>query len=181
MTMAPFDFALRLNRAPSEDEIERIYEATGGDMDVEWNPETDYGAVTVNREAETLTDALVTAIRQIETVAGMRVVGAGQEDSVTLLDIAWRTGRTRASVRMLASGTRGPGGFPAPSLVTTGGERVFRWSEVAEWLRDRLELDLDIPPHELATADRLLAARAALDEEPDEHTRAALSALLEAS
>jgi hypothetical protein len=181
MTVPTFDFMLRLNRAPTEDESEVLFEATGGDANVEWNPETDYGAVTVNREAETLTDALVTAIRQIETVSGLRVTGAGQDDSVTLLDIAWRTGRTRASIRMLASGSRGPGDFPPPSLVTTGGERVWQWPEVAEWLRDRLNLAVDVPPHEVVTADRLLAARASLDAEPDKRTRAALSTLLEAS
>lgn len=37
------------------------------------------------------------------------------------------------------------------------------------------------PPHELMTADRLLVARAALAEEPDERTRAALGGLLRAS
>ncbi len=179
--MTSFDFALRLNRAPTEDEIEVRYEATGGDAEVEWHPETDHGTVTVNCDAETLTDAIVSAVHDIDAVPGLRVVGAGQDDSVTLLDIAWRTGRTRASVRMLAGGQRGPGGFPAPALVTTGGEHVYRWSEVATWLRDQLNLAVATPPHQIATADRLLAARAALDAEPDEHARSALPTLLEAS
>jgi hypothetical protein len=179
--MPTFDFALRLNRAPTEDEVEILYESTGGDADLEWNPETNYGAITINREAETLTDAIVSAVRDVEAIPGLRAIGTGQEDSVTLLDIAWRTGRTRASVRMLANGQRGPGGFPAPAFVTTGGEQVFRWSEVAEWVRDRLGLAVDVPPHEVVTADRLLAARASLDAEPDKRTRAALSTLLEAS
>jgi hypothetical protein len=51
MIMPVFDFALRLNRAPTDDEIEVLYEVTGGDGDVEWNPDTGYGAVTFNREA----------------------------------------------------------------------------------------------------------------------------------
>lgn len=108
-------------------------------------------------------------------------MGAGQDDAVTMLDIARRAGRTRASVRMLINGQRGPGGFPRPSLVTTGGEKVWDWPDVAAWLRDRLGLVVDVPPHELTTADRLLAARAALEAEPDERARAALGGLLQAS
>jgi len=110
--MPVFDFALRLNRAPTDDEIELLYEATGGDSDVEWNPDAGYGAVTVNREADTLTDAIVSAVHDVEQVPGLRVVGAGQDDLVTMLDIARRVGRTRASVRMLVNGQRGPGEFP---------------------------------------------------------------------
>ncbi|MBO0771995.1 MAG: hypothetical protein J2P35_11110 [Actinobacteria bacterium] len=181
MTVPTFDFMLRLNRAPDEDEIEALYEATHGDADVEWNPDTGFGAVTVNREADTLTEAIISAIQDVERVPGIRVVGAAQDDPVTMLDIARRTGRTRTSVRMLVNGQRGPGGFPTPSLVTTGGEKLWDWVDVATWLRDRLGLAMEVTPHELITADRLLAARAELDAEPDERTRAALSGLLHAS
>ena len=179
--MPVFDFALRLNRAPTDDEIEVLYEVTGGDGDVEWNPDTGYGAVTFNREADTLTEAIVSAVHDVEQVPGLRVVGAGHDDLVTMLDIARRVGRTRASVRMLVNGQRGPGGFPHPALVTTGGEKVWNWPEAAAWLRDRLGVAVDVPPHELMTADRLLVARAALADEPDEATRAALGGLLRAS
>jgi hypothetical protein len=179
--MPTFEFTLRLNRAPTDDEIELLFEETGGDSDVEWNPDTGYGALTVNRDAGTLTEAIVSAVRDAERVPGLRVVGAGQDDAVTMLDIARRIGRTRASVRMLVNGQRGPGSFPRPALVTTGGEKVWDWPDVAVWLRDRLVLEVDVPPHELTTADRLLAARVALEAEPDEQARAALSGLLQAS
>jgi hypothetical protein len=82
---------------------------------------------------------------------------------------------------MLVNGQRGPGGFPHPALVTTGGEKVWNWPEAAAWLRDRLGIAVEVPPHELMIADRLLVARAALAEEPDERTRAALGGLLRAS
>jgi hypothetical protein len=72
-------------------------------------------------------------------------VGAGQEVIVTTLDIARRAGRTRASVRMLVNGHRGPGGFPPPTLVTTGGEKVWNWPEATAWLRDRLGLAVEVP------------------------------------
>lgn len=144
--MPVFDVALRLNRPPTDDEIEALYEVTGGDADVEWNPDTGYGAVTFNREADTLTEAIVSAVHDVEQVPGLRVAGAGQDDLVTMLDIARRVGRTRASVRMLVNGQRGPGGFPRPALVTTGGEKVWNWPEAAAWLRDRLGVAVEVPP-----------------------------------
>ena len=110
--MPAFDFLLRLNRAPTADEIELLFEETGGDSDVEWNPDTGYGAVTVNREARSLTEAIVSAVRDIERVPGLQVIGAGQDDVVTMLDIARRVSRTRASVRMLVNGQRGPAASP---------------------------------------------------------------------
>ena len=179
--MPTFEFMLRLDRAPTEAEIELLYEETCGDSDVEWNPDTGYGAVTVSRDARTLTEAIVSAVRDVERVPDLRVVGAGQDDAVTMLDIARRIGRTRASVRMLVNGQRGPGGFPRAALVTTGGEKVWDWPDVAFWLHGQLGLEVDVPPHELMTADRLLAARVALDAEPDAGTRAALGSLLHAS
>jgi hypothetical protein len=167
--------------APSEDEIEALYEKANGNIEVEWNPVSEYGAVTFNREADTLADAIVTAVRDVEAVPGIQVVGAGQEDQVTMLDIAKRAGRTRESVRMLVNGQRGPGGFPHPALVTTGGEKIWPWPDVVFWLNDKIGLELDLPPHGITTADRVLAARAALAAEPDPDTRSALVGLLKAS
>ena len=77
--MPVFDFALRLNRAPTDDEIEALHEVTGGDGDVEWNPDTGYGAVTINREADNLINAIVSAVHDVEQVPGLRAVGVGRE------------------------------------------------------------------------------------------------------
>lgn len=120
----------------------------------------------------------MSAVADVEKVEGLTVVGVLQDDPVTLVDIARRTARTRESVRMLASGKRGPGGFPEPMLVTTGGEKVWNWPDVGGWLRDRLGSEVELPPHELVAADRLLAARRALREENDEATRTELGHLL---
>jgi hypothetical protein len=181
MTVPAFEFTLTLNRAPTEDEIEALYEATNGDIEVEWNPDRNYGAVTFNREASTFADAFISAVADTESVPGIRAVGAGQGDHVTMLDIARRVGRTRESVRLLVNGQRGPGDFPEPALVTTGGEKLWRWPDVAFWMNDHIGLELDIPPHGVITADRVLAARAALADEPDPQTRSVLADLLKAS
>lgn len=68
-----------------------------------------------------------------------------------------------------------------PEWTSPGGERFWRWSEVAPWLRHALGFDVEVPPHELTTADRVLAALQALRDEPDETTRRELEGLLRAS
>jgi hypothetical protein len=52
------------------------------------------------------------------------------QDLVSVSDIAHRVGRTRESVRLLADGRRGRGGFPAPSGSSAGGPGSWPWSLV---------------------------------------------------
>jgi hypothetical protein len=52
--------------------------------------------------------------------------------------IAERTDRTRESVRLLISGDRGPGGFPAPLAWVDAKTRLWRWSDVERWLGDKM-------------------------------------------
>ncbi|MGH8872612.1 MAG: hypothetical protein ACRDWS_11605, partial [Acidimicrobiia bacterium] len=42
------------------------------------------------------------------------------------------------SVRLLISGDRGPGGFPAPATHFRSRQRMWRWQEVAVWFADKL-------------------------------------------
>src|SRR5215467_1606407 len=63
--------------------------------------------ISVAREADTFVDALVSAIRQAESVPGVRVVRVAPDELVNAADIAHRTGRTRSSIAMLISGERG--------------------------------------------------------------------------
>jgi hypothetical protein len=164
--MNAFDFTLRLSRDPTDDEIEALYETGCDDGTVESGPKGAY--VHFDREADSWADAMGSAIRDIETVPGLRVVGAGQADQVTLLDIAHRAGRSREAVRLWASGRRGPGGFPAPDWVSPSGEKFWSWSDVARWVRDAFGLNVQVPPEEIGWVDDVLRARAALDEaDPD--------------
>jgi hypothetical protein len=59
---------------------------------------------------------VLSAIRDIELVSGLRVVEVERQEFVSLTDIAWRLGRTPESVRLLATGRRGPGAFPSPAV-----------------------------------------------------------------
>ncbi len=175
--MTVYDFTLRLDVLGylTEDQTEAIYESTGGDVGIEDGPRGVF--ISFDREAPSLPAAIASAVRDVERVPGMRVIGVGQDDDVTLADIAQRTGRSYESVRLYAAGKRGPGGFPAPDWTSPGGERFYSWTEVASWLRDRLSVDVVVPPFELRLADEVLRTRRDLGA-ADEQTRAEFGRLL---
>ena len=68
-----------------------------------------------DREAESLEEAALSAVADIESVVGLKVVRLADAGLVSMADIAEHTGRTRGSVRLLVAGERGPGGFPPPA------------------------------------------------------------------
>ncbi|HEX4703426.1 MAG TPA: hypothetical protein VH352_14965 [Pseudonocardiaceae bacterium] len=148
--MTTWNFQLRLNREPTEDEFDALYEAGLSDAGIEGT------LVDVDREAPTLLKAVASIVRQIRTVPGLRAVGIETDDAVTLADAAARLGRrTAESLRLLAEGRRGPGGFPA-SIVDTGKVRVYSWAEITEWLREVLGEDVPAASRELVLADHAL-------------------------
>ena len=90
--------------------------------------------VTFDREANGLEEAVLSAVNDIEQIPGLEVVRIADAGLVSMADIAARTGRTRESVRLLISGARGPGGFPAPVTDPRSRYRLWRWLEVDLWL-----------------------------------------------
>ncbi len=105
------------------------YDATFGQVDHVAFAEFD-------RVAPTLGDAILAAITDVESVAGLVVAKVEPDDLVTASEIAERTGRTRESVRLLISDRRGPGGFPAPASRATVRNRLWRWADVQAWVGD---------------------------------------------
>lgn len=87
-----------------------------------------------DREADSLEDAVLSAVAGIEQVDGVEVVRIADAGLVSMADIAARTGRTRESIRLLISGERGQGGFPAPVTDPRSRYRLWRISEVEQWL-----------------------------------------------
>ena len=73
-----------------------------------------------------------------------------------MAEIADRLERTRESVRLLITGKRGRGGFPAPISHSRDRGRLWRWSDVAEWL-DALD------PEEREAARFVTAANAVFE------------------
>jgi hypothetical protein len=69
-------------------------------------------------------------------------------------------------------------------LITTGGEKVWGWQQVASWLAEQKEQEqanaaVSAALHVLNTADRVLTARDALRTEPDDSARKELGRLLQ--
>jgi len=105
------------------------------------------------RDASTYVDAVTSAIRDIEsTVRGLRVTRLEPEELVGVSDIALRSGRSRESIRLLAEGQRGPGTFPRPIACIGSNRFLWRWPEVASWLRDVLNEAVDVHRQAAATS-----------------------------
>lgn len=154
--MTEFEFTVVLNRVPNDDEYDVLFEAGLDDT----TPETRDGrcVLNVNRRADSLNEAIGSVVRDVER-AGFTAVGIEEEDLVSLKTIAQRLGRTYESVRLLASGKRGPGGFPAP--LSADGWALYSWSKVSEWFHANYGVELRSTEHErvLAATDHLLRAR----------------------
>ena len=123
-----YEFTLVLDREPSQAEIETLA-AAGLDPIGAEGPHPAMAHLAI--DAGTLPAAITTAVRHIESL-GIAVTGVQSADLVSLKDIAARTGRSYESVRKLAHGQRGPGGFPAP--LSTGQWALYSWAEVSAWL-----------------------------------------------
>jgi hypothetical protein len=181
--MTEYEFTLHLDREVTEDEADALYGAFDDGSIV-----TGEGGTTIDftRDADSWVTAIVTAVSDIEgAVPRLRVTGVGQDDLVSMLEIAQRTGRSREAVRLWAAGQRGPGNFPAPAWVSPGGERFWHWRDVARWAREQMNLAVEAEPDEIRVADEVLKARQAMAEAQeilrgaDAATRRHLGPLLE--
>ncbi|CAN5596883.1 DNA-binding protein [soil metagenome] len=99
--------------------------------------------IDFDREAETLADAVLSAVAGVETIDEVDVVRLADAGLVSMADIAARAGRTRESVRLLITGDRGPGGFPPPVTDPRSRYRLWRASEVDDWFQRELGSGLD--------------------------------------
>jgi hypothetical protein len=181
-----YGFSLKVNREVTDAEMEALFEAGCDDAAVETGP---LGTtIEFDREAPSLAVAITTAVRDVEKVPGLLVVGLACANMVTLLDIAQRAGVTREAARLWATGQRGGGDFPPAVIMTTGGERLWDWEQVAPWLlqhgtaRQPVNCDVSwtdaVDLRILHAADCVLRARDALRREPDDHVRKELERLL---
>jgi len=154
-----YNFTVHLDHSPSDDDFDRLYEAGLDDCLPVADPNGS-GQLLVARRADALTEAILSVVADL-TKAGFHAVGIDAEDLVTQEVIGQRTGRTRESVRLLALGKRGPGGFPAPAV--RGRAPLYSWAATREWFRTHYGDDVagtaDRDADTLAAADLLLRAR----------------------
>lgn len=166
--MNPYEFTLVLDRVPSDDEIDALFESGCDDA----TPETEKGVSLLHfdREGESLAKAIVSAILDTEKT-GLAVEGAQSHDLVSINDIATRINRSYESVRLMTTGQRGPGGFPAP-LSTDSGWSLYSWVQVQDWYARNgfsgIGRDAKWYDREIAAADHVLRARSMLADAPVE-------------
>ncbi|MGO9898142.1 MAG: helix-turn-helix transcriptional regulator [Solirubrobacteraceae bacterium] len=171
--MAEHTFTLMI-RGPVEDQLDRLYDvgcddATFGEVDGVQYAE-------FSREAANFTHAVASAIRDVESVDGLRVIHVEPEDLVTAAEIAERLGRSRESIRLLIAGERGDGDFPAPVSHLRARNRLWRWSDVAEWA-DVISTEDMIYARFLAAVNGALEMRNQSEQLP-EHDRDLLAGIL---
>jgi len=149
-------FTIVLDRRPTEAELDMLDDK--GLDDATFGTERGLPIVEFDRDARTLAEAVASAVRDLEAVdlVAVRVL---DEDLLTLADIADRIGQSRESVRRYATGERGPGGFPPPANPARDGTVFYRWSEVAPWVRQNLDVAVSAEDPALALANLLIQAR----------------------
>jgi hypothetical protein len=154
-------FRLILDREPTEVELDALFEA--GCDDAMFSVEGNVVIAQFDRDAETMADAIVEAVRAVETV-GLVPLRAVDQDLVTLADIADRVHQSRESIRRYVTGARGPGGFPPPVNPAREGTLFYRWSEVAPWVREHLGAKVEDVDPAVVVANLVLQVRQLWDQ-----------------
>lgn len=158
--MTSYTFTLVLDGPPLEEsDMDPLFEA--GCDDAIFGARGGMQVAEFDRAAPTFAAALVAAISDVEdALPNAQVVRVEPDDLVTTATIADRTGRTRESIRLLASAERGPGGFPQPLTWLDGSSKVWQWSHVSNWFAQRGEtVGLGGAPQFVAALNGVLETR----------------------
>lgn len=160
--MNTYEFTFILDHDPTDDEVDALFAPFDGTAIAEGGNGS--SVLHVEEDADTLAAAISHALVKVEAL-GLGVVGIESEDTVSVKDIAERTSRTYESVRRLASGTRGPGGFPTSFGTDTWA--LYSWAEVSAWLAEHYGTEEAAEyDREIAAASHLLRARRILGNDP---------------
>jgi hypothetical protein len=151
-------FGLAVDQPVDKAAAEALFDRCG-DVTIERVPDRQGALISFDRDAPTLIDAILSAVRDLDAVGLAAARVRDDDDLVTLAVIAARVGRSREAVRLWSIGRTGPGGFPSPA---EGGLSVayYRWSQVAPWLRERMGMPVPDPEPVLAAVNLALQLRA---------------------
>jgi hypothetical protein len=131
--MLNFQFTLVLKglQKPSDDLETRLFEGGCDDALLYFRGQTAY--LDFDREGDSFEMAILSGIMDVEN-AGIPVSSVEPGDLVTAAEIARRLGRSKESIRLLISGARGKGVFPVPVAGVTSKTKIWRWTEVLDWM-----------------------------------------------
>ncbi len=169
--MPEYTFTLIVDGEP---DLDALYEAGCDDATFGEVDGVHYGEFA--REAPSLVEAVLSALRDVESAGELRALRVEPEDLVTAAEIAARLGRSRESVRLLIAGRRGSGDFPSAVSHLRSRNRLWRWSDVAAWA-GRLTPEQEHEARLLATVNAALELRNQSRALPEAERRA-LSALV---
>ncbi|HFZ8994287.1 TPA: helix-turn-helix transcriptional regulator [Citrobacter freundii] len=99
-----------------------------------------------DRERETLEQAILSAITDIESAATLNArVESVDSTLVGLSDIAELTGLSRQAISLLKDGARGAGQFPGPVQRVKGSSPLWRWQTIVDWLVSQRRISRQSP------------------------------------
>jgi hypothetical protein len=135
MSEAEFDFSLVIGGVPELDAAVEDSLFKAGCDDATFSIRHGLLFAEFSRQAPSLKDAVLSAIRDIRRAGvGAQVLRVDESDLVTPAEIARKIGRSRQLVHQYMSGARGPGGFPPPACHLADDAPLWSWSQVSEWL-----------------------------------------------
>jgi len=113
---------------------ESLYEAGWDDALINFRNGTAY--LDFDRKAFTLKEAIISAIKQVESSSlGVIVIGVAPDNFVTESEVAERLATKRQTVSLWIKGLRRASmPFPSPKLKLSNKSPLWKWNEVAEWL-----------------------------------------------
>lgn len=97
-----------------------------------------------DREAKSYKDAVMSAIKDVESLNYLVVKSVDAGQYVGLSDAAELSALTRSALSKFSKGERGNGKFPTPYLRVTGKTPLYDWSEIANWLASKGLVDTEI-------------------------------------
>ena len=130
--METYTFTLILDNAIGEAAADQLFDAGLDDAGIGGiNGEP---CLDVDREAKSLLEAIVSAVRQVDSFEGVGVVRVDGEDLVSQTEIAERTGKSRQAVNHWIKRDRHRSEFPPPAYGSQSRSPLWRWSDVGAWL-----------------------------------------------
>lgn len=112
--------------------VDCLYEAGCDDALINYRNGAVY--LEFDREADSLEDAVISAIKNVKSSSiEMDVASVAPENLVTESEIAKRLGITRQTISLWIKGER-RGGFPPPVMRLSEKSPLWQWNDVAVWL-----------------------------------------------
>jgi hypothetical protein len=132
--MKTYNFTLVLSgkNEPSEDLENIIFSRECDDATLSFRNCIPY--LDFDREANSFTSAVISAIQQVEeSNSGLKVERIEPDDLVTIAEIARRIDKTREYIRLLSEQKRGNGDFPLPIAGMSQKSLLWSWQQVSQW------------------------------------------------